>query len=91
MRYSKWYSNQDKKLVLLIVIKEIKDQFKLPRPTNSKHQQNPPSADFVVFGVQKPSRQAFGTFLQHVAPSMNWHNPLHHANFSTSLLISDRL
>ncbi len=36
MRYSKWYSNQDKKLVLLIVIKEIKDQFKLPRPTNPK-------------------------------------------------------
>jgi hypothetical protein len=54
MRYSKWYSNQDKKLVLLIIIKEIKDQFRLPRPTNSKHQQNPPSAGFVVSGGWKP-------------------------------------
>ncbi len=47
MRYSKWYSNQDKKLVLLIIIKEIKDQFRLPRPTNSQRQ-GPPSAGFVA-------------------------------------------
>ncbi len=38
MRYSKWYSNQDKKLVLLIIIKEIKDQFRLPRLNDKARQ-----------------------------------------------------
>jgi hypothetical protein len=51
MRYSKWYSNQDKKLVLLIIIKKIKDQFRLPRPTNSQRQ-SPPNAGFVASGQQ---------------------------------------
>ncbi len=36
MRYSKWYSNQDKKLVLLIIIKEIKYQFRLPRHLDTR-------------------------------------------------------
>jgi len=39
----------------------------------------------------KPSRRAFGFFLQHVALLVNWYNPIHTANFPLSLLISDRL
>lgn len=62
VRYSNWYSNQNTKLILTIIINRINYRFKLPRPTNSKHRQNPPSAGFVVSGVWKAQPKDHQTF-----------------------------
>ncbi len=35
VRYSNWYSNQNTKLILTIIINRINYRFKLPRPTTS--------------------------------------------------------
>jgi hypothetical protein len=60
--YSKECSSEISKLKKSIKIIKLSSAFNLPRPTNSKHQQNPPSAGFVVYERLKAQPVALRIF-----------------------------
>jgi hypothetical protein len=63
--YSNWYSNENRKINLKIVINSIGFKFRLPRPTKYEARQNPPSAGFVASGVWKIAEDCCGVLSTH--------------------------